>query len=331
MITKLEHIGFYTLSDTRARNVSSTSQMKRCEIIINEYCNFKCPYCKGLRSDVFSYKKRKEMNLDEIKNVIDIWCKDQPLQNIRISGGEPTYHKNIVEVVEYAKSKGIKRIAISTNGSNSLSLYKQLVDAGCNDFSISLDSYNSDVGDIMAGNIPGAWNKVVSNIRELSELVYVTVGIVIDEKNIENFVKTVEFAASLNVSDIRVIPSSQYNKNLIGIIDIDEKIYSKYPILMYRINNLKVGISVRGIGDEDTTKCPLVIDDSIVAGNKHYPCVIYMREQGDAIGSVNDNMREDRIEWFKTHNSHDDPICRRNCLDVCIEYNNKCMKTNIFV
>jgi hypothetical protein len=136
---------------------------------------------------------------------------------------------------------------------------------------------------------------------------------------------------SLNVSDIRVIPSSQYNKNLIDIIDLDEKIYSKYPILRYRINNLRAGISVRGISNEDTTKGPLVIDDSIVAGNKHYPCVIYMREQGDAIGSVNDNMREDRIEWFKTHNSHDDPICRRNCLDVCIEYNNKCMKTNTFI
>jgi hypothetical protein len=30
---KLENIGFYTLSDERAANVSDVSQMKRCEMI----------------------------------------------------------------------------------------------------------------------------------------------------------------------------------------------------------------------------------------------------------------------------------------------------------
>lgn len=113
---KLEDIGFYTLSDNRAANTSADSQMKRCEMIINEYCNFKCPYCKGLAEQVFSNRLRKELTLDEIKRNIDLWCDNEPLENIRFSGGEPTYHKNIVELVEYAKSKGIKRIAISTIG-----------------------------------------------------------------------------------------------------------------------------------------------------------------------------------------------------------------------
>lgn len=36
----LKNIGFYTLSDERAKNTSVTSQMKRCEMIITEYCNF---------------------------------------------------------------------------------------------------------------------------------------------------------------------------------------------------------------------------------------------------------------------------------------------------
>lgn len=40
----LKEIGFYTLLDERVLNTSETSQMKRCEMIITEYCNFRCPY-----------------------------------------------------------------------------------------------------------------------------------------------------------------------------------------------------------------------------------------------------------------------------------------------
>jgi uncharacterized protein YutD len=62
---ELDKIGFYTLCDSRAENVSATSQMQRCEIIINEYCNFKCPYCRGLDDSIFSDRKRKEKELSE--------------------------------------------------------------------------------------------------------------------------------------------------------------------------------------------------------------------------------------------------------------------------
>jgi molybdenum cofactor biosynthesis enzyme MoaA len=95
MNIKLEDIGFYSLSDERALNASFTSQMKRCEMIINEACNFSCEYCRGLDSRVFGNRKMKEMSLYEMKEVIDIWCKDTPLENIRFSGGEPTHHRNL--------------------------------------------------------------------------------------------------------------------------------------------------------------------------------------------------------------------------------------------
>jgi len=144
---KLENIGFYTLSDDRAKNASESSQMKRCELILLEACNFKCPYCRGLDHSIYGDRKAKQLSFDEVKKVIDLWCQPVPLENIRFSGGEPTLHKNIVEIVQYAKSKGIKRIAISTNGSNKIELYQKLVDAGVNDFSISLDACCADDGD----------------------------------------------------------------------------------------------------------------------------------------------------------------------------------------
>src|SRR5574344_1056558 len=97
----LKEIGFYTLSDERVLNTSETSQMKRCEMIITEYCNFKCPYCRGLKDDIYGQRKIKELSLSEIKHNIDLWCLNIPLENIRFSGGEPTLHKDIVEIVSY--------------------------------------------------------------------------------------------------------------------------------------------------------------------------------------------------------------------------------------
>jgi len=101
---ELKDIGFYSLSNERAKNTSETSQMKRCEMIITEYCNFNCPYCRGLKDEIYGERKFKQLELDEIKRNIDYWCENEPLENIRFSGGEPTLHKDIIEIVSYAKS-----------------------------------------------------------------------------------------------------------------------------------------------------------------------------------------------------------------------------------
>ena len=100
-------------------------------------------------------------------------------------------------------------------------------------------------------------------------------------------------------------------------------ILSKHPILAYRVANFIKGRNVRGIKECDCNKCHLILDDSIVAGDYHFPCVIYMREKGEAIGKVNKNMREERIEWMIRHDCFKDPICRKNCLDICVDYNNR--------
>lgn len=320
---KLEDIGFYTLSDNRAENTSINSQMMRCEMIINEYCNFKCPYCKGLASQVFDGRKRKELTLDEIKRNIDLWCGNKPLKNIRFSGGEPTYHKNIVEAVRHAKGRGVERIAISTNGSNTKAMYKKLLVAGCNDFSISLDAADSITGDKMAGNIKGAWGRVVSNIEYLSKLTYVTVGVVLEPGNIAKFIDIVNFASNLGVADIRVIPSAQWNKPLAALSTISNDVLDKHPILKYRVGNFIAGKRIRGLTTVDARSCPLVLDDSVIAGNYHYPCVIYMREQGEPIGKAGVGMRQKRLEWFEKTDTHSDPICKANCLDVCVDFNKK--------
>lgn len=316
-MAKLENIGFYTLTDERAYNTSVDSRMMRCELILTDACNFKCPYCRGLRSDCAG-----TISLDRAKEIVDYWTKDN-LKSIRLSGGEPTVWKPLVELVKYIKSKNVENIAISTNGSASIELYMDLINAGINDFSISLDACCSDFGDKMAGGIAGVWEKVIDNIRKISKFTYVTVGVVVTEETISELNKTINFASDLGVSDIRIISAAQYNSLLEVAKSVDEKVYEKYPILKYRINNINNNRNVRGIQQTDSHRCGLVLDDMAIAGDYHFPCIIYMREGGDPIGSVGPNMREERKKWMDKHDTHCDPICQKNCLDVCIDYNNK--------
>ncbi len=306
---KLENIGFYTLSDVRARNVNSTTPLSRCELLVTSECNFKCPYCRPMESESLSWK-------DAVR-IMSLWCADG-LRNIRFSGGEPTMWRHLEKAVKFAKRGGVERIAISTNGSAELGTYLELHDIGVNDFSISLDSCCSLVGNKMAGDLP-VWDIVITNIFELSKLTYVTVGIVLTEDNIGQADDIIKFAQSLGVSDIRIIPAAQDSKCLPEL----KSSGNGQPILAYRLKNIRKNRGIRGISVTDTYKCSLVLDDMAVLKGKHYPCIIYLREGGIPIGRINNTMRRDRFDWFKSHNSREDRICRENCLDVCVDYNNR--------
>ena len=311
---KLEDIGFYTLSDKRAENTSEQSPLWRCELLLTDKCNFNCPYCRGMN-------QTGDLPEDWVEYVVTNWVADG-LKNIRFSGGEPTLYSGLKEIVKYA-GVHCDHVAISTNGSASLKFYKELIALGVNDFSISLDACCADFGDKMSGT-KGSFGNVVNNIRELSKITYVTTGCVFDPENIEQSLETVQFAHDLGVADIRIISSAQYNETLDFIEQIPYRILYEHPILKYRALNYMKGRNVRGINDTDCHKCHLVKDDMAISGEYHYPCIIHLREGGDPIGKFEHGYRQQRLEWFEKHNSYKDPICRKNCLDVCVDYNNKC-------
>jgi sulfatase maturation enzyme AslB (radical SAM superfamily) len=310
----LDRIGFYTLSEQRAQNTSLSSPIMRAELIITDRCNFKCQYCRGLEK-----KLRGDVGVKNGLEYLNILF-DHNLRNVRFSGGEPTLNNNLPIFIHACKRAGVERIAISTNGSAGLEYYKHLVKLGVNDFSISLDSGCCSVGERMAGGIGGSWDNAVNAIRELSKITYVTVGMVFNQTNVKESLESVEFAKSLNPSDIRIISSAQYDKAIPEIVNIN--LNGGFPILKYRINNYRNGIPIRGLGVEDTHKCPLVLDDLAIAGGKHFPCIIHMRERGEEIGNMTKYFREERALWYQAHDTHTDPICRKNCLDVCRDYNN---------
>lgn len=314
----LEDIGFYTLSDERAANVTSTSPMWRCEMILTDRCNYSCLYCRGLKPEY-----RGDIDYEIAMRTLLYWIQDG-LKHIRFSGGEPLLYKHLHDLIVLCKAGGVDRIAISTNGSAIPSAYMRLIDAGVNDISISLDACCVSDGQKMSGGVD-RWDTVIKNIEWLSKKTYVTVGVVLTDDNIEHTTEIIQLAHSLGVADIRVIPAAQDGDRLGNAINgvVDTNILSQHPILAYRVKNTVEGKAIRGLGYADSHRCYLVMDDSCVVKDWHFPCVIYMREGGDPIGSVSKGMRASRFGWSLDHRIQDDPICKANCLDVCVAYNNR--------
>jgi pyruvate-formate lyase-activating enzyme len=307
----LNEIGFYTLTDERARRVATQPDppLSRCEILLGGSCNFRCPYCRHVGGP--------DASLENVLNTLRLWIVDG-LQAVRFSGGEPTQWKGLRDVVAFA-AKHIPRVAVSTNGSAPWSIYKELIDAGVNDFSVSLDACCAADGERMAGGVKGAFEVVVENIRHMCSLVYVTVGVVLTEVNQARLSDIVVFAHDLGVADVRVIPAVQYGSVLrVGSLPVEG-----HPILTWRWSRLREGRPVRGIHAGDSQKCSLVLDDMAVMGRRHYPCIIYLREGGRAIGLVGPHMREERRAWYEKHRSGCDLICSRSCLDFCVAHNNQ--------
>jgi len=318
---RLQDIGFYTLSDQRALTATIKTPLQRCELVLTKNCNFNCLYCRGLTGEAAGVIKT-----DQAVDWIGYWL-EQGLKNVRFTGGEPLLWPGLLGLVEACRDGGVERIAISSNGSLPLRRYTELLKAGVNDFSISLDSGCCSGGEIMSGGAK-RWDQVVENIRALTQQVYVSLGMVFTPDNVKECVNHVLFADSLNPGDIRVIPSAQHNQALEKLTQLPTEVLKKYPILRYRIQNIADNRQVRGMDESDCRHCWLALDDMACAQEYHFPCIIHLREGGAPVGRLTSNVRADRLKWIVEHDSFADPICRKNCLDVCIAYNNKARETN---
>lgn len=80
-------------------------------IEITEKCNLNCPVCFADTKNTFT------LPLKQVKEMIDLYvqCEGEP-EVLQISGGEPTVHPDIIEILKYAGEKGIKYPMLNTNG-----------------------------------------------------------------------------------------------------------------------------------------------------------------------------------------------------------------------
>ena len=146
-------------------------------------CNLRCKHC-------YDWKEKEiVLSFGQLCKVVDdyvFFLKKMGFNGeISLTGGEPTMHKQLIDLIEYIKQKEVYiGLYILTNGVNISDEFIAIVKKYNIGVQVSLDGLESTHDDIRG---KGSYNKTVSNITKLlANGVRVAVHYVIMRKNMED-------------------------------------------------------------------------------------------------------------------------------------------------
>jgi cyclic pyranopterin phosphate synthase len=113
-------------------------KLEYLRLSVTDRCNFTCSYC--LPNGCPSGSGDRPLSLDEIGRLARAFAA-LGFWKVRVTGGEPTLRRDIVEIVErVAATPGITRVGLTTNGYRLAGLAEQLRRAGLSAINVSVDS-----------------------------------------------------------------------------------------------------------------------------------------------------------------------------------------------
>jgi len=132
------------------------------EIDMTNSCNQKCPKCTGFKEEQVSISYEEAVDYIDQLNEMDV------KGIVFTGGGEPLCNVSTVDVIEYAKHRGLD-VGIITNG---LDMYGPTYDSliiNCTWVRISLDAGTPEMYKITHGMEKNHFEKVIENIKGLVE------------------------------------------------------------------------------------------------------------------------------------------------------------------
>ena len=121
-----------TLADSHGRTFTYL------RLSVEDACDYRCQYC--LPHGYHKEEAEPPLSVDEIRRLVAAFA-GMGFWKVRLTGGEPTVRKDIVDIVDaVSKTPGIRRVALSTNGSRLAALAGDLRAAGLHAVNVSVDS-----------------------------------------------------------------------------------------------------------------------------------------------------------------------------------------------
>jgi len=135
-----------TLKDSYGRSI------RDLRVSLTDRCNFRCFYCLPHGEPPIAPKEQM-LSYEEIEYACKIFV-ELGIEKIRLTGGEPMMRQDIevmIRKLAALKSKGLRDLALTTNGYFLPDRAQGLKDAGLDRITISLDSLKRDVFKQMTG------------------------------------------------------------------------------------------------------------------------------------------------------------------------------------
>ena len=140
-------------------------RIRKLRVSLLDACNFRCFYCMPEQAKFMS--SAKWITPDEIEGICKTLC-TYGLEQIRITGGEPTIRKEFRDITTRISNLPIDKVGLTTNGQHLEKELDFLKDTRCQHINISLDSLTPEgFHHITKRNV---FDKVFSGILRCKEM-----------------------------------------------------------------------------------------------------------------------------------------------------------------
>lgn len=174
---------------------------------ITTYCNALCEFCVVLDS---LNQPDKNMTDEQIFAEIDQAFADGATE-VGYTGGEPSIHPRIIEVIQYATDKGATFQSMNTNGLKfkSYDFCKAIIEAGLTSIDFSIHGHTDELHNrlVQRKGAMQAIRQACDNLRRLKEEGYefhISGTTVITQENHEHLLATMQLLEELGIENKRL-------------------------------------------------------------------------------------------------------------------------------
>lgn len=167
------HLGSYLLDRFRWNIYPRIHHVSKfpthIDIELSSACDLNCPMCYTTTDEFKKNVSRMNMDFQLFKKIVDECTKYKSHYSIRLSWrGEPFLNPHAMEMIQYAKEKGIKEVSTLTHGGFlDPEKFEKLVDLGLDWLTISTDGVGEEYEKIRA---PLNFKEHVEKIKKYNEI-----------------------------------------------------------------------------------------------------------------------------------------------------------------
>ncbi|ADX83065.1 GTP 3',8-cyclase MoaA [Saccharolobus islandicus] len=169
-------------------------------ITLTHVCNFECFFChmEGEEGDNYILSKEDILLVAKV-------AKNFGINSVKLTGGEPTLRRDLVEIVRGLKQLGYRDVSMTTNGFLLKDLAYKLKLAGLDRINVSLHAISRETFKKITG--VDAFDRVIEGIKSAIDvgLVPVKLNFVVNRRNREEVFKFIELSQNLGVNEIHLI------------------------------------------------------------------------------------------------------------------------------
>ena len=149
------------------RLVVSSGGPGRCEFALNNACNANCGFCNFAR-DSLPKEHWEYVDRQGAFDAVDILFR-QGIRYLVLTGGEPTLHHDLADIIGHSSRKGMKVMLVSNGGLFKPQRIREYAGVGLSSFVISIDAANAKAHEENRG-LPGVCDKIREANREITSL-----------------------------------------------------------------------------------------------------------------------------------------------------------------